>query len=222
MTDLGMERERDFDRFLTFVDAIVAIAITLLVLPLVDVAGTFHGDSVTHLLSESRDQIWAFFLSFFVIANLWLTQHRLLRHVVYTDAVLIRLMLLWSLTIVVLPFPTALVAGSTGHQAVTKLLYIGTMAVSALILALVCLVIRSHPEIRDSAESPDVLHAFSVFAVFVVALALMLWFPGLGYWPLVLLMLPYRVIRLWRRRVGAHPEVSARGRRGARDGRPRR
>src|SRR6478736_3795505 len=173
MTDLGVERERDFDRFLTFVDAIVAIAITLLVLPLVDVAGTFHGDSVTHLLSESRDQIWAFFLSFFVIANLWLTQHRLLRHVVYTDAVLIR--------------------------------------------ALVCLVIRSHPEIRDSAESPDVLHAFSVFAVFVVALALMLWFPGLGYWPLVLLMLPYRVIRLWRRRAGAHPEVSARGRRGARD-----
>ena len=31
------ERSRDFERLLTFVDAIVAIAITLLVLPLVDV-----------------------------------------------------------------------------------------------------------------------------------------------------------------------------------------
>ena len=64
MSDVRAERERDFDRFLTFVDAIVAIAITLLVLPLVDVAGAYQGDSATQLLSDSSHQIWAFFLSF--------------------------------------------------------------------------------------------------------------------------------------------------------------
>lgn len=203
MSDLGVERERDFDRFLTFVDAIVAIAITLLVLPLVDLAGTFQGDSVAHLLGESRDQIGAFFLSFVVIADLWLTQHRLLHNVVVSDRVLIRLLLLWSLTIVVLPFPTALVAGSTGQQAATKLLYVGTMAVSALVLALMCLVIRSHPEIRDSAESPDLVRAFAMAGVFVLALAVMLLFPGLSYWPLLLLILPDRLVPLWRGRSGA-------------------
>ena len=65
MTDLGMERERDFERFLTFVDAIVAIAITLLVLPLVDVAGTFArrvGDAACS--ARAAPQIGAFFLSF--------------------------------------------------------------------------------------------------------------------------------------------------------------
>ncbi len=202
MGDLGRARERDFDRFLTFVDAIVAIAITLLVLPLVDAAGTFHGDSVTSLLDESRNQIGAFFLSFLVIADLWLTQHRLLRNVVASDRVLIRLMLLWCLTIVVLPFPTALVAGDTSHQTVTKMLYVGTMAVSALVLALICVVIRRHPEICDSDESPDPVRAFAMCAAFVVALAVMLVFPGLSYWPLLLLLLPDRLVKLWRGRSG--------------------
>jgi uncharacterized membrane protein len=34
-----MRTERGLDRFVTFLDAVVAIAITLLVLPLVDVLG---------------------------------------------------------------------------------------------------------------------------------------------------------------------------------------
>ena len=203
MGDLGGERARDFDRFLTFVDAIVAIAITLLVLPLVDLAGSFQGDSVTRLLSESSNQIWAFFLSFVVIADLWLAQHRVLHNVVDSHQVLIRLMLLWSLTIVVLPFPTALVAGNTGQQAVTKALYVGTMAVSALILALMCVVIRRHPEIRDSTESPDSLRAFAMCGAFVLALGVMVLVPSLSYWPLLLLLLPDRLVPLWRGRPGA-------------------
>ena len=157
---------------------------------------------MTHLLSESSNEIWAFFLSFVVIADLWLTQHRVLHNVVASDHVLIRLMLLWSLTIVVLPFPTALVAGSTGQQAVTKLLYVGTMAVSALILAVICVVIRRHPEIRDSAESPDHVRAFAMCGAFVLALGVMVMIPSLSYWPLLLLLLPDRLVPLWRGRPG--------------------
>jgi len=200
MTDLAVERERDFERFLTFVDAIVAIAITLLVLPLVDVAGAFHGDSVADLLRTHSDQIWAFFLSFVVIADLWLAQHRLLHNVVAADRVLLRLMLLWALTIVVLPFLTALVAGSTGQEGVTKALYVGAMAASALVLALVCVLVRRRPELRDSEEKPDHVHSFAMVAAFLAALAVMLLLPGLSYWPLLLLLVPDRAIGAWRRR----------------------
>jgi uncharacterized membrane protein len=201
MTDVQAERERDFDRFLTFVDAIVAIAITLLVLPLVDVAGQVDDGSVSHLLHENDGRIGSFFLSFIVIANLWLTQHRLLHNVVESNRALLRLLLLWTLTIVFLPFPTALVAqGSNGDQ-VTKLLYVGTMGISAVILWLVCVVIVRDPTIRDSDERPDQLHAFSVVATFAVTLVVMLVFPGLSYWPLLLLAVPERVIDTWRRRV---------------------
>lgn len=202
MSDLRVDRERDFDRFLTFIDAIVAIAITLLVLPLVDLAGAYQGDSATDLIRDSSDQIWAFFLSFAVIANLWLTQHRLLHNVVASEPALLRLLLVWTLTIVVLPFPTALVAGDTGEQPATKILYVGTMAVSAVLLALVCVVIRRSPDIRDSPELPDQSHAFVVVAAFVGALVVMLVLPGLGYWPLLLLALPDRLLRAWRTRGG--------------------
>jgi len=202
VSEATQERERDLDRLLTFVDAIVAIAITLLVLPLVDVAGRLpDGGSVAHLLRENSGQIWAFFLSFAVIANLWLTQHRVLSHVATASDWLTRLMLLWTVTIVVLPFPTALVAGhEAGDQATTKLLYVGSMAVSSLLLALMCLEIARNDRIRDTDEGPDVVRAFATFVAFLVILALMLAVPGLSYWPLVLLVLPDRVVALWRRR----------------------
>lgn len=199
---LANERERDLERLLTFVDAIVAIAITLLVLPLADAAGELRrGGSAADLVSDNTGQIGAFFLSFLVIANLWLAQHRVLRPVVAAGDRLTRLLLLWALTIVVLPFPTALVAGhDAGDQATTKLLYIGTMAASSLVLSLVCLEIRRHAALRDSQDVPDVVRAFATFAAFVVVLALMLAIPVLSYWPLLLLFLPDRLVALWRRR----------------------
>lgn len=195
-------RVRDFERFLTFIDAIVAIAITLLVLPLVDVAGELSdGGSVADLVSDNTGEIGAFFLSFLVIANLWLAQHRVLRHVIAASGWLTRLLLLWTLTIVVLPFPTALVAGhDAGDQAATKLLYIGTMAASSLVLSLICLEIRRNAALRASDDRPDVVRAFATFAVFVVVLVLMLAVPALSYWPLLLLFLPDRLVAVWRSR----------------------
>jgi uncharacterized membrane protein len=200
------ERSRDFDRLLTFVDAIVAIAVTLLVLPLVDVVGQLTTDpSVNDLLGNNRDLIGAFFLSFVVIANLWLTQHRVLRDVIVANQTVTQLLLLWTLTIVFLPFPTALVAAheNAGGQAMTKVLYVGTMAISALVLGLVCVVISRNPDLRDSEEAPDPLHAFSACGAFVVGLAVMLLIPATSYWPLLLLVVSDRAVDLVRARAGS-------------------
>ncbi len=108
-TDLetGQDRERDLDRFLTFVDAVVAIAITLLVLPLAELAPELGDGSVTDLLREHEGELLGFFLSFAVIARLWLAQHSTVSSLVRQDRQVVSLMLLWLLTIVVLPFPTA-------------------------------------------------------------------------------------------------------------------
>jgi hypothetical protein len=54
-------------------------------------------------------------------------------------------------------------------------------------------VIRRHPEIRDSAESPDLVRAFAMAGVFALALAVKL----LGYGRLLLLALPDRLVPLW-------------------------
>jgi uncharacterized membrane protein len=190
------ERARDFDRFLTFLDAIVAIAVTLLVLPLVDLVGELENDSsVLRLLQDHKAPIGAF-LSFLVISQLWLIQHRMLRNVVATTDLLTGLLLAWALTVVVLPFPTALVAGpgDAGGQAITKIVYVGTMAVGSLVLGLVCLVIAHDDGLRDSAEVPDPVRAFGTSLIFLVALGVMLTLPATSYWPLLLLLASNRLI----------------------------
>jgi uncharacterized membrane protein len=72
------ERHRDLDRLLTFVDAVVAIAITLLVLPLAEAGGEINevGEGgAAELLRLHGDDLVGFALSFVVIARLWVGQH---------------------------------------------------------------------------------------------------------------------------------------------------
>jgi uncharacterized membrane protein len=191
------ERSRDFERFITFIDAIVAIAITLLVLPLVDLATELDGGSVTELLRDHRARIGSFLLSFVVIAALWLSQHRVLRSVISHDPLLTWLMLAWTLTIVILPFPTALVA-DVGSQPATKILYIGTMAISSALLTGMAWRIGRTPGIRDSEDHPDVLAATGETLAFVIALVLCLVLRS--FYPMLLLLAPPLLVPLWRRK----------------------
>jgi uncharacterized membrane protein len=97
----------EFDRVAFFSDAVFAIAMTLLVV----------GVGIPHLKTESelgkalsgkRPEITAFFISFVVIGNYWLSHHRFFAHL---KAVSPRLML-WNLVylavIAFMPYPTAL------------------------------------------------------------------------------------------------------------------
>jgi len=126
------ERSRDLERVLTYVDAIAAVAITLLILPLVDLAGEIRSehDSVSALIRSHAGEFWGFALSFVVIARLWFSQHRLMRPVVTANRPLLFWLLLWTFAIVFLPFPTALLSIG-GDQPITKVLYIGTLALSS-------------------------------------------------------------------------------------------
>ncbi|SHH22394.1 Uncharacterized membrane protein [Jatrophihabitans endophyticus] len=180
------ERSRDLDRLLTFVDAIVAIAITLLVLPLAELAGEVHeGDSAWHTIREHGGEFGAFVLSFLVIARIWLAQHRVVRGAIDSDRRFAAGLLAWSLTIVFLPFPTALLADA-GSQAVTKVCYIGTLALSSALLALVAVGVRRQLP-AGAAARPRVAPAAIDAVIFAVALGLCLLLPVLSYWPLLLL-----------------------------------
>jgi uncharacterized membrane protein len=196
------ERDRALDRYLTFVDAVVAIAITLLVLPLAEL-GADHGEdeTVAHLLSENQSAIWSFLLSFFVIANLWFVQHRALRPVVQPNGVVSRLLLIWLLTIVVLPFFTELVA-EAGDDPTTKVLYFGAITMSEVCIALIGVTILRHPEITDGSEQPAIATAWVNVGLLVLAAALTLAFPALSYYPLLLLLADNLVVGFGRRTIG--------------------
>lgn len=193
------ERQRDFERFLTFLDAIVAIALTLLVLPLVEMAGGESEVSLDVLFHEHTEQIFNFFLSFLVIALLWFAQHNIVRTVIVQDRIVTRSLMAWALTVVVLPVPTALVAGS--HEGdKTEVLYIGTMAVSSLCLTVAAWRVASTPSIRDSGSPPDATDSVTTFVIMVVSMVLSLAIPGAGYLPLLLLLLSGRVSAVIRSR----------------------
>jgi uncharacterized membrane protein len=192
------ERHRDLDRLLTFVDAVVAIAITLLVLPLAEVGQELGDGGAAELLEAHRDDLLGFVLSFVVIARLWLAQHQTVRTLERQSPPVVWLLLAWTFTIVFLPFPTSLVAASD-HDPVAKILYVGTMAVSSLLLGLIAVAIRRDDGLRDTEEKPPLAPAIGVTSGFLVALAVMLAFPDTGYYPLLLLLLVDPVVRVVRR-----------------------
>lgn len=195
----AVEREHGFERFITFVDAIVAIAITLLVLPLVELtAEVDEYASVAALVRENQAEIWAFLLSFAVIARLWFVQHDSVRHLVVDDRRISRLLLLWALTIVFLPFPTALVAEASDDPT-TKLLYIGTMVLSTAFLTLVEAVLARRPELTDGRDDADPVNGAANVVMLLLALGITLLVPATSYVPLLLLLAAGPAARAWRR-----------------------
>jgi uncharacterized membrane protein len=195
-------RERDLERLLTFIDAVVAIAITLLVLPLAEAGSEIQGRTVSELLRDHVDDLFGFFLSFAVIARLWLTQHTIVSSLIRQNDAVIRLLFWWCLTIVFLPFPTTLVT-ATANDGSAKLLYIGTMAVSSGLLALLGRVINRDRTLRDRDEGPDTTITIAVTATFVLALVISLVFPVTSYWPLLLLVLTDPVVSRLQRRAAS-------------------
>ena len=99
------------------------------------------------------------------------------------------LLMIWALTTVFLPFPTGLVAES-GSSAVTKVLYVGTMIVSTVLIATVQAVLARRPELTDGRGGADPTTGVANAVVLVVALVLMLLWPGVSYFPLLLLSRP--------------------------------
>jgi uncharacterized membrane protein len=195
VTQGAAERDRNFDRLLTFVDAIVAIAITLLVLPLVELAPGLGDDgSVADLLRDHSDELWAFALSFYVIARIWMSQHHAVAPLLTGNGRITFLLMAWAFTIVVLPFPTSLVAGA-GDQAPTKVLYVGTMALSILVIAALRAEVLRHPELTDGSPYVGPLGGLVTAGLLGLALVVMLAIPATSYFPILVLLLEGPALR---------------------------
>jgi uncharacterized membrane protein len=194
---------RGLERLVFFTDAIAAIAITLLILPLVEVVPEIaaHGGSVGTLFTDYFGQILGFLISFAVIARLWFAHHQLFEHVAAYSGRLVFLTVLWAFTIVLLPLPTALTAQLDPSPGLVAF-YIGTMTVSSLVLTTMTVVIRSTPAIQapDNPVSPrNFAASFWVSAGFVIALIIGTAVPAINYWALFVLFLTPSIGALIRR-----------------------
>lgn len=193
MSEPGERRTREgFLRLITFADAVVAIALTLLVLPLTDLANEeIHEANFGRFIVDHQMVVVSFAVSFAVIWALWRNHHRMVEHFTGYDNVLMNLHFVWLLTIVILPFATAVLDNSDMRWA--NVFYIAVLGISIATLVAMARWAISHPDLLDddpdtaiwASQRAGIGPLIAVVAALIVAIVV----PGAGSWPLLLLFL---------------------------------
>lgn len=200
----SVRSDRGFDRLITFLDAVVAIAITLLVLPLVELlADGGAGRDLGALLRDHLAQFGSFALSFVVIARLWVAHHRLTERVGAYDGLFLWGNLTWAFTVVLLPFATQVTA-VYGAERLAVGLYIGTVTASSACLSALSVLVRRRAALRhEGVVAGDVRVEAALATTGLLALALLLGVavPAVNYYAFFLLFLDRPAVRLLRLRI---------------------
>lgn len=167
----------------------MAIAATLLVLPLAENATQGGAPSLGEIVASSGSQILLLLLSFLVICRFWLNHHDIMRELVTFDSPLFWANAVWLFSIVLLPFTTSLIGTSDSRDPATTGVYIGNM----LVTCLAALAMQWHVTSTAALQSPqnrgaaklkgDVVTAITM----AVALLLAVLVPVIGPWALLLL-----------------------------------
>lgn len=199
-----------------FTDAVAAIALTLLVLPLGDTVIEEASDhSLGELIHEHLDQIGAFFLSFAVIFRFWWEHHRVFSHVSTLRLSLVLWSGLWVFSIVLLPIPTAIITAYPPTPA-SVAMYGGTLVLASGSIAMLALLVYRHPEVsknRPRMTREEVLGEATSVAIQLLATVVgVIFAETVNYWAFLLIFLvsplDRMVVTRWQRRVDETPRTS--------------
>lgn len=182
---------RSVERLVFFTDAAVAIALTLLILPLMEDVGeaTAHGADTYTYLAENADPLISFLVSFVIIARYWRLHDTVFRHIEYEVRGLFALDMAWLLCMVFLPVATALI-GSAPPDRVQYALYIGTILAASLLLTMMVVRLRAEPSSwrpGHAISAPFVVGCWVATGLIAVALVITMIVPEIGYLSLALL-----------------------------------
>lgn len=201
-----MRTQRGFDRLVNFSDAVVAIAITLLILPLVDASPEVVKEGIGPYFHDNFWQFLAFAISFVVIARLWMVHHQVFGWIDGYTSGLMWLNILWLAAIVFMPFTANVLSDSPNGQPDVYALYIGDLLLATLTMQLMEVLIVRTPGmlLPEAAGQSDLLRGWTFVILMALALVLALIFPHVGmFWLLILfLSQPLHILlaRLFRRR----------------------
>jgi uncharacterized membrane protein len=184
---------RPAERLVFFTDAVVAIAMTLLILPLLEsvTEAARNGLDTAAYLHEHDGQLFAFALSFVIIAAFWRSHDRLFEHVERQDPVLLWLNVTWMFTIVWLPVATAMV-GAMETDPLQLAIYIGTLLVTSLVSLAMVGWLRRRPDLLVAGTSGEAIRLGPIVVatgLFALALLLAVAVPGVQYWAMLVLLL---------------------------------
>ncbi len=118
----------EFTRIVAFSDGVFAIAITLLVLNLNLPNHLAEGKSVADAIWDENGNLFAYALSFAVIARLWLVHHRFCAEITHFDGNLMALNLVYLGFVVLVPFISDVLGNHSGDPGAV-IVYAGVLAV---------------------------------------------------------------------------------------------
>lgn len=177
--------ERDPKRVVTFSDAVIAIAVTLLVLEI------RPPEDTRHLLTGLRE-LWpsyaAYFLTFLLIGQMWVNHHVMFDHIRSADRVVLLLNTLLLMQIAFLPFVSAVLASAfeSGHGTRTAVVFYGiSYEVAAILFNIIWEYARRGRRLLDPATDESgaaaISRRFHPAPVWIaVGTALGAWQPVLG------------------------------------------
>jgi uncharacterized membrane protein len=181
------------ERLVVFTDAVAAIAITLLILPLMEkVSGASEAGSFGRFVGDNIGRFGAFVLSFAVIFRLWWAHHQLFRHITRLDTWVVRWSLLWTFAVVLLPIPTGLITAYP-PSAGTVAVYGGALCLASGSLMMLGRYGRRHPELAGGATPvprEQVLGSATAFGIELVATAVgAVFYARINFWAFLLMPL---------------------------------
>jgi uncharacterized membrane protein len=195
-------RIRTLQRVTAFTDAVVAIALTLLALPLVNIADkSGASEPLAQLLAENRGDLLAAGVSFLVIAQFWRTHRHLFERLVDYDETLLTLNMFWLMAMLFLPFPTARLFTESRLRTDSAVFYLGTMLVIGLLALAQIWWVGRHPTLweQPSRRLPAraLLPTAAASLTFAAATLTAAFSPRAGLLLLIALPLTWYAMRRW-------------------------
>lgn len=174
-------------RLLNFTDAVAAIAVTLLVLPLLEIEPPESGETVWDVIGDHWGTLLAFLLSFVITLSFWRRHHRTLDGLSSFTPVLMFLNGAWLLGLVFLQFPTEMLGRSQASSG-APVLYIATLATLSWLNIAMAVYLRNHSDLvpLERQVAPRQVWWVAVTAMYLTALALLaIVVPHVALWGLV-------------------------------------
>lgn len=179
--------ERGLERLIFFSDAVVAIAITLIALPLIDSAREVSNGSTSKFLSDNLYGLIAAVVGFAVISAFWREHHRLYERATGYTPLLLRVNMFWLMGIVALPVATVLDVYSQHDRLAAGVYLIVTIYTMSLDRIEELILYRAHLlSDGDRITRADLILRWTMVVAACIALVVALALPGVGLWSLLL------------------------------------
>jgi uncharacterized membrane protein len=183
-----MREESANTRLEFFCDAVFSFALTLLILDIkVPAAETIHNsDDLWHSLKGQLPSVFAFLLSFAVIAAQWVNHHEAMKCIKKSTPLFIYVNVFMMLTIIMIPFTTSLLAefGFTEAASPAVLLYTFVILLCSVGWNLIIQTAFKQKLLAKNAAAEAAMKTLSgsgrfAFILYLLCTVLAFWFPTL-------------------------------------------